>query len=120
MDERLLPFKGRLEREVLCHPAITANSYTRWFGRGEFGTAEARELLVQFSVLSNQFLVAQLHKVLNAETHGQMRASKEFLANEIGVGYRRTPGLPAEKASRDTDHAAALGSPEGSIGGGTF
>lgn len=109
MDD-LRPFKRRLEHEVLSHSIIVANPYTAWFERGELSTAQARAFLVQFSVFSNQFLVAQLQKVLNAETLEEMRASKEILANEIGVGFR-TP--------RGTDDPE-LGGTEGSIEGGTF
>ena len=101
-------FRERLGREVLSHPVIRANPYTAWFKHGDFSETQAREFLVQFSVFSNQFLVAQLHKVLNAETVEEMRASKEILANEIGVGFR---GAAAD---------ALLGSASGSIEGGTF
>lgn len=110
-SERRSSFEARLEREVLRHPAITANPYTAWFGRGEFSRRQAREFLVQFSVFSNQFLIAQLFKVLNAETLDEMRESKEILANEIGVGFRRAAGAPDD---------AELGSIHGSIEGGTF
>ncbi len=106
----LRAFKSRLEAEVLSHPIIVANPYTAWFERGEFSAEQARAFLTQFSVFSNQFLVAQLQKVLNAETLEEMRASKEILANEIGVGFRGPHG---------TDDAE-LGSHEGSIEGGTF
>ena len=104
------PFKGRLQKDVLSHPVIVANPYTAWFERGEFSAEQARAFLVQFSVFSNQFLVAQLQKVLNAETLEEMRASKEILANEIGVGFR---------SARGADDAE-LGSCEGSIEGGVF
>ena len=101
-------FRKRLDREVLKHPVIRANPYTAWFKLGEFSPVQARAFLVQFSVFSNQFLVAQLQKVLNAETLDEMRASKEILANEIGVGFRGTGG------------DALLGSTLGSVEGGTF
>jgi hypothetical protein len=101
-------FRSRLERDVLSHPVIRANPYTAWFKRGEFSPAQARAFLVQFSVFSNQFLVAQLHKVLNAETLEEMHASKEILANEIGVGFRGAGG------------DAVLGDTLGSVEGGTF
>jgi hypothetical protein len=101
-------FRERLDREVLQHPVIRANPYTAWFKQGEFTPAQARAFLVQFSVFSNQFLVAQLQKVLNAETVEEMRASKEILANEIGVGFRGKGG------------DAVLGSELGSVEGGTF
>jgi len=109
MDD-LRAFKSRLETEVLSHPIIVANPYTAWFERGEFSAEQARAFLIQFSVFSNQFLVAQLQKVLNAETLEEMRASKEILANEIGVGFRGPRGADD----------AELGSSEGSIEGGVF
>src|SRR5262245_51939026 len=105
MDESIRRFKLRLEKEVLTHPVIVANPYTAWFQRGDFTPAQARAFLIQFSVFSNQFLVAQLQKVLNAETLEEMRASKEILANEIGVGFRS--GVSPEDAE--------LGGTEGSI-----
>ena len=103
-------FRARLERDVLGHEVIRANPYTAWFKHGDFSPAQARAFLVQFSVFSNQFLVAQLHKVLNADTLEEMHASKEILANEIGVGFRGT------RAAND----AVLGSTLGSVEGGTF
>ncbi|MBN1238100.1 MAG: hypothetical protein JXB36_06345, partial [Gammaproteobacteria bacterium] len=133
MDERIPPFKARLEREVLSHPVITANPYTRWFSRGEFSAGQAQQFLIQFSVFSNQFLLAQLQKVLNADTLDQMRASKEILANEIGVGFRGPPGRAAGHrgdvsarsagaagTSDGADTETELGSLDGSIEGGTF
>lgn len=103
-------FRSRLQREVLSHPVIIANPYTAWFERGEASVEQARAFLIQFSVFSNQFLVAQLHKMLNADTVEAMRESKEILANEIGVGFRAA--APAEDPE--------LGSTSGSIEGGTF
>src|SRR5687768_11318329 len=110
MDEHFSDFKQRLERDVLRHRVIVANPYTAWFKDGDFSPEQARAFLVQFSVFSNQFLVAQLQKVLNAETLEEMRASKEILANEIGVGFRSTRGANDQE----------LGSTEGTIEGGTF
>lgn len=110
MEERFERFRARLTAEVLTHPVIVANPYTVWFKDGAFSALQARAFLIQFSVFSNQFLVAQLQKVLNAETIEEMRASKEILANEIGVGFRGTRG----------DGDRELGSIEGSIEGGTF
>ena len=57
-------FRARLQKEVLHHPIIEANAYTEWFRRGEFSTAQARAFVIQFSVFSNEFLVAQLRKML--------------------------------------------------------
>src|SRR5262245_65902128 len=102
-------FRERLDREVLQHSVIRANPFTAWFKHGDFSPVQARAFLVQFSVFSNQFLVAQLQKVLNAETIDEMRASKGILANEIGVGFRGKGGGDA-----------LLGSTLGSVEGGTF
>jgi hypothetical protein len=103
-------FTSRLKKEVLSHPVIVSNPYTVWFARGEASLEQARAFLVQFSVFSNEFLVAQLRKMINADTVDAMRESKEILANEIGVGFRTD--------TRVDD--AELGSLSGSIEGGTF
>jgi hypothetical protein len=103
-------FRARLQGQVLNHPVIVANPFTAWFSRGAFSLEQARAFVVQFSVFSNEFLVAQLRKMLNAETLEAMRASKEILANEIGVGFR----------GRARDDDPDLGSTLGSIEGGTF
>ena len=102
-------FKHRLGLEVLNHPVITANPYTPWFREGVISLEQARAFLVQFSVFSNEFLFAQLRKMVNADTIEEMRSSKEILANEIGVGYR----------GRTRDDAE-LGSLDGTVEGGTF
>lgn len=103
-------FRARLQKEVLHHPIIEANAYTQWFRRGELSTAQARAFVIQFSVFSNEFLVAQLRKMLNADSVAEMRQSKEILANEIGVCFNGKGGA---------EHAE-LGDTSGSIDGGTF
>src|SRR5690606_62480 len=130
MDKRALKFKARLERDVLRHPVIVANPYTPWFRRGEFDESHARAFLIQFSVFSNQFLVAQLLKMLNADTLEEMRESKEILANEIGVGFKkdgaRKNGVrhhfsdTTENGVRHQFPNGELGDPEGTIEGGSF
>jgi pyrroloquinoline quinone (PQQ) biosynthesis protein C len=110
MEHEEPSFPIRLRNEVLSHAVIVANPYTPWFERGEASLEQARAFLIQFSVFSNQFLVAQLHKMLNADTLEAMHESKEILANEIGVGFR------ARAAVEDPE----LGSTSGSIDGGTF
>jgi len=115
--KEFLRFQNRINRELLTHRVITRNAYTAWFKRGEQNEAQIRAFVVQFSVFSNQFLVAQLHKMINADTLEGMRASKEILANEIGVifnphGARR----PAEIQHYDPDKVGT----EGTVQGGTF
>jgi pyrroloquinoline quinone (PQQ) biosynthesis protein C len=112
-----LAFQRRINHELLKHRIITRNSYTAWFQRGEQTFEQIRAFIVQFSVFSNQFLIAQLQKTINADSLEGMRASKEILANEIGVVFNagRRRSAPA---SQGTD--PELVSTEGSVEGGIF
>ena len=83
--KRFLEFQARIDAELLKHPIITDNAYTAWFEHGRQSHEQLVAFIVQFSVFSNQFLVAQLQKTLNADTLEGMRASKEILANEMGL-----------------------------------
>jgi len=71
---------------------------------------------VQFSVFSNLFLIAQLRKTINADSLESMRASKEILANEIGVVFNA--GKTTAKQAKGTDPEFV--STEGSVEGGNF
>ncbi len=118
-------FRARVERELLRHPIILHNPFTSWFSRGEFTRDQLRHFIVQFSVFSNQFLVAQLLKTINAPTLEAMRASKEILANEIGVVFRRPDAgaRPAEGAGGEPggeEYAPELVAAEGTVDGGVF
>jgi hypothetical protein len=114
-ERSFLAFKTRVADELLDHRAITGNAYTSWFSRGEQNEAQIRAFVVQFSVFSNQFLIAQMNKVINADTLEGMRASKEILANELGVAFRKA-GSPAAANAYDPDHVDT----EGSVQGGLF
>ncbi|MCI5073231.1 hypothetical protein MRY82_09895 [bacterium] len=123
--QQFLSFHQRIEHELLNHPIITHNAYTSWFEKGEANTAQVKDLIIQFSVFSNLFLHAQLHKVINSDSIESMRASKEILVNELGVIFRpREKKLRNETqaVSNDYDDAKdpALLSPEGTVDGGTF
>lgn len=114
-----LHFKNRLECELLNHEIIRNNAYTQWFRKGSFTEEQLRHFIVQFSVFSNQFLFAQLGKVVNADSLAGMRASKEIFANEIGVVFNKGRAEDDEtllSASVDP----ALVSIEGTVDGGTF
>src|SRR5581483_8144531 len=86
-----------------------------------------RHFVRQFSVFSNQFLVAALLRVINAPTLQQARSAKEILMNELGVIYRRTDGKPAparpvagDDEARDREGDPDLVSTEGTVDGGLF
>ena len=85
-------FLDEVDRDLFHHRVITSNAYTRWFRDGRATDAELAHFVRQFSVFSNQFLVAALLRVINAPTLQQARAAKEILMNELGVIYRRTGG----------------------------
>lgn len=86
-------FLETVDRQLLHHRIITNNTYTRWFSQGKATDAELKHFIRQFSVFSNQFLIAALLKVINAPTLQQSRAGREILLNELGVIYR-TPDQP--------------------------
>src|SRR5262245_49168205 len=104
-------FLAEVERDLLNHRVITDNAYTRWFQKGEATDAELKHFIKQFSVFSNQFLVAQLLKVINAPSLEQMRSGKEILMNELGVVYRK-PGAQASAGGRTDEQKDLEGDPE--------
>jgi hypothetical protein len=124
-------FKETIERHFMRHPAVTGNAYTAWFARGSMTLDELRHFTVQFSVFSNQFLLAALNRAINADTLQATRESKEILMNELGVIYNDRGGTRhagsdsgGATASGADDHDRegdpALVSTEGTVDGGTF
>lgn len=109
--KRFLTFQHRINTEMLKHRVIVQNPYTAWFEQGNQSSAQINAFIIQFSVFSNQFLIAQLYKMIHAETLESMRASKEILANEIGVKFQ--PG-------QRQDIKNGLDAIEGSVEGGRF
>lgn len=117
--QRFLVFQQRINRDLLRHRVIVDNRYTAWFRKGQQSLEQVRAFIVQFSVFSNQFLVAQLQKVINADSPQGMRASKEILANEIGVVFN-SGRRAAAVADPDREGDPELVSTEGTVDGGMF
>lgn len=116
---RFLKLQERIDRELLNHRVIRNNRYTAWFKRGDQTEAQIRDFVIQFSAFSNLFLVAQLYKMINADTLEAMRESKEILANEIGVVFNpEAEGKAAAEPPKGTD-PMDVGT-EGSVEGGLF
>src|SRR5438552_9738839 len=131
-------FKETIEREFMGHPAVTKNQYTKWFSRGDVPLDHLRDFTVQFSVFSNQFLLAALNRVINADTLEASREAKEILMNELGVIYNKPAVAFALQASAvpqaagsgahssravpevDREGDPALVSTEGTVDGGRF
>jgi hypothetical protein len=113
------------ERELMQHRIVRDNKYTRWFQQGLATDDELRFFVQQFSVFSNQFLVAALLRVINSENLDQMHACKQILLNELGVIYRK-PGAAAGSGGslsdedKDREGDPDLVSTEGTVDGGIF
>lgn len=108
---QFLQFQKRIDKQLLQHPVIIKNDYTDWFEEGHQNLDQLRAFTIQFSVFSNQFLVAQLKKMINADTLEAMRASKEILANELGVRFQSDNNKTADNI---------WGATEGTIERSTF
>jgi pyrroloquinoline quinone (PQQ) biosynthesis protein C len=115
--KRLLKFQDRINREMLRHRVITHNEYCTWFAQGKLRKEQVMAFVVQFSTFSNLFLIAQLKKTINADTLEGMHASKEILANEIGVVFNHNkPGAGRVADGVDPE----IVSTEGTVEGGAF
>lgn len=121
-DKNFDAFKQTIEERFMGHPVVTANAYTKWFSRGEMPIDHLRRFAIEFSVFSNQFLLAALNRVINADTLHAARESKEILMNELGVIYNKGGHETAAAAGTDSDREGdpALVSTEGTVDGGKF
>jgi len=107
-------------QKLMTHSVITDNKYCQWFAMGEAEREIVNHFIVQFSVFSNLFLIAQLMKVINAGTLEGMRASKEILANELGVIFNKPDNKLEGVADTDREGDPDIVTIEGSVDGGTF
>jgi len=107
-------FKQGLREEVLTHPIIKHNKYLWWFSQTDLAKEDVIYFTKQFSVFSNQFIVAQLLKTLNSNSLEQMRDAKEILVNELGVVFK------SENKTSATGIDPEVVGVEGTVDGGTF
>ncbi len=119
---RYRAFLKRVVAEFLTHRIVVNNPFTRWFAQGQMSDDELRHFTVQFSVFSNQFLIAQLKKMLASDSIESMRGAKEILANEIGAVFRSSKARGSDVQRTDAGEAAdpELVGIEGSVDGGRF
>ena len=93
-----------------------ARTDCEWFEEGEATIPQMQELVKQFSVFSNLFLLAQLNKIINAPTLDEMREGKEILANEIGVVFKPKSKKTKEVAGQfDPSIVSTSGTVEGGV-----
>ena len=97
---------------------ITDNKYCAWFADTPLDHDDVVDFTRQFSVFSNQFLIAQTQRVINAANVEEMRAAKEILANELGVVFRARQNDNKTTSSEDVD--PEIVGIEGTVDGGTF
>ena len=117
---RFARFVDTCNHELMTHSVITDNRFCQWFAKGEADREIVRHFVVQFSVFSNLFLIAQLMKVINAGSLEGMRASKEILANELGVIFNKPGNKARDVADKDREGDPEIVSIEGTVDGGTF
>lgn len=55
----LSPFANKALTIVKNHRIVQSNAYTEWFAEGDASIDQAQDLVKQFSVFSNLFLLAQ-------------------------------------------------------------
>jgi hypothetical protein len=116
-------FLADVDRTFLQHRIILDNAYTRWFSEGRATDQELTHFIKQFSVFSNQFLIAALLKVINSPTLQRSRSSREILLNELGVIYRKPGQVTGTTTTPSSDNADREGDPElvsteGTVDGG--
>lgn len=118
-------FLEQVREVVMQHPVVTHNDYCIWFEKGDANREQVRDLVQQFSVFSNLFIVAQLLKTINAPTMSQARESCEILVNELGVVFnsgRTSPKAEREMSADEKDREGDpdLVSTEGTVDGGVY
>ena len=118
--ERFKVFVDRCNEELMTHAVITDNAYCEWFAKGDVTRDNVRHFVIQFSVFSNLFLIAQLMKTINSGSIEGMRASKEILANELGVIFNKPGAQLGDVADTDREGDPEIVSIEGTVDGGTF
>ncbi len=87
-------FWNVVEQDLLRHPVIVSNPYTKKFRLGPT-TEMFVDMVEQFSVFSNHFLPIQCERMVNANTEAGEKGARVILANEIGVAL--------DMAKADTD-----------------
>lgn len=91
-------FQEVIKRELLSHPVVVGNPYTSWFKRGQADEEQLRDLILQFSVFSNHFLIVQAKRMVFASSEEGERSARDILMNECGVGLDRRTGRAEGRA----------------------
>ncbi len=84
-DNKFNSFKQKIGNEFFEHSVIVNNPYTKWFRQGLSNTEQVKDLIKQFSVFSNHFIVVQAKRMVNASTLEGEECARAILLNECGV-----------------------------------
>lgn len=85
-------FKQKIDLEFFQHPVVAANPYTSWFKEGLATEEQVKDLIVQFSVFSNHFILLQAKRMIFAGTEEGERCARNILMNECGVAMDAKTG----------------------------
>lgn len=103
--EEFSRFLATIDKDFFQHPVIQNNPYTKWFKKGEARPAQVKDMILQFSVFSNHFLVVQCKRMVNAGTEEGEVGARWILANEIGVTLdTKTGSCDGQKFSTRAAH----------------
>ena len=97
--------KQRIEKDFFQHPVIVNNPYTKWFKQGNANPEQVKDLILQFSVFSNHFIVVQCKRMVYASTIEGEEAARAILLNECGVGMNvKTGSIEGQKFTTPNAH----------------
>ena len=98
-------FKKKIETNFFQHSVIVNNPYTKWFKQGQANTEQIKDLILQFSVFSNHFIVVQAKRMVNAQTLEGEEAARAILLNECGVGMNiKTGSIEGQRFTKSNAH----------------
>ena len=103
--KNLESLKKRIEHDFFQHPVIINNPYTKWYKQGLANTKQVIDLILQFSVFSNHFIVVQTKRMVNASTIEGEEAARAILLNECGVGMDvKTGSIEGKRFTTENAH----------------
>lgn len=83
-----------IERDLFAHPVVQDNPFTSWFAEGDLDREDVRDMIREFSVFSNHFLVVQVKRMVNAGSEEGEVCARNILMNECGVSIDPHSGSP--------------------------
>ena len=103
-------FKQTIEQHFMGHPVVTQNAYTAWFAKGAVPLPHLRQFTTQFSVFSNQFLLAALNRAIDVHTLRAQLLQKMLAVRLRHQGNRCIGGVQggSNEASKAIDNSCVI------------